>query len=373
MFTEKNVRRLVDAVYDASVDSTRWTSCFGMLTDMIDATAAGFVYVARGYECSTLSLYSGADDSALADYAYFSGRNPWIQQSKSLKAGTVFTDRALLPRNELHKTEYYADYLSRYDIAGAMGACIATGDTTSFLSISRPERRGEWSAEAEELIRVLVPHIQSAISIHHEIAIAEHERRLHQDVIRDLALAIVVVDGDQKIVSTNARAQRLLNFGDGLQVREGGLCAAHRDDAKLLSSLIQTALNSRTKPWEHAPRWINVRRPSGGRPLGVMAAPLPSLASVPTGGTSVTLFVVEFPRMMHSIAATLLKSLYDLTPAEARVAVAIGHGIAPRRVASATGSSLETVRKHLKRVFGKTRTRSQEELVRVVSTLPLLS
>src|SRR5205085_12098657 len=60
--------------------------------------------------------------------------------------------------------------------------------------------------------------------------------------------------------------------------------------------------------------------------------------------------------------ADIIAALFDLTPAEARVARGIAQGLAPAEVSKQLGLSYETVRSQLKRVFAKTSTKRQNEL-----------
>jgi DNA-binding CsgD family transcriptional regulator len=64
-----------------------------------------------------------------------------------------------------------------------------------------------------------------------------------------------------------------------------------------------------------------------------------------------------------------LRSLYGLTPAEARVAVRIGRGLSPKEIAVEHGSSWHTVRAQIRHIFSKTGKRSQSALARVVTLL----
>lgn len=65
----------------------------------------------------------------------------------------------------------------------------------------------------------------------------------------------------------------------------------------------------------------------------------------------------------------LLSSLFDLTPAEARVTRSLAEGGSLRRIAVESGLSIETVRSQLKQVFDKTQTRRQSELVGLLTRL----
>jgi DNA-binding CsgD family transcriptional regulator len=63
---------------------------------------------------------------------------------------------------------------------------------------------------------------------------------------------------------------------------------------------------------------------------------------------------------------SVLGGLFGMTPSEVRVAVGIVQGDTPQEIAVRLGLSVETVRSHLKRVFYKSSTRNQADLVRLV-------
>ena len=60
--------------------------------------------------------------------------------------------------------------------------------------------------------------------------------------------------------------------------------------------------------------------------------------------------------------AALIQGLFDLTPAEARVAQAIASSVQPVDISRQHGISVGTVRTHMKAVFAKTGTSRQAEL-----------
>jgi DNA-binding CsgD family transcriptional regulator len=65
--------------------------------------------------------------------------------------------------------------------------------------------------------------------------------------------------------------------------------------------------------------------------------------------------------------AEVLQALFDLTPAEARVARGIGQGQSLTAMAAELTVSQETLRKQLKAVFGKTGLRRQAELAALLA------
>jgi DNA-binding CsgD family transcriptional regulator len=62
----------------------------------------------------------------------------------------------------------------------------------------------------------------------------------------------------------------------------------------------------------------------------------------------------------------VLAGLFDMTPAEVRIAREIATGKSVEQIAAAGGNSTETVRTHLKRIMSKTGTRRQGELIQLL-------
>ena len=70
--------------------------------------------------------------------------------------------------------------------------------------------------------------------------------------------------------------------------------------------------------------------------------------------------------------AQLLRRLYGLTPAEARVALAMLDGGSLVALRDRFAVSENTLRTQIQRVYGKTGTRGQSSLIRLLSTIVVL-
>src|SRR5262249_37015403 len=73
------------------------------------------------------------------------------------------------------------------------------------------------------------------------------------------------------------------------------------------------------------------------------------------------------PERSSPMRSTYLQELYGLTAAEAAVAVETSRGEGMHAVSAAMGVSVTTAKTHLCRVFEKTGTRRQAELVRLMT------
>jgi DNA-binding CsgD family transcriptional regulator len=90
------------------------------------------------------------------------------------------------------------------------------------------------------------------------------------------------------------------------------------------------------------------------------------LTVVVTSQGTARIVLLTDPERVQGPSGALLRRLYRLTPAEARLAARIGQGEALADAAAALGISVGTARIHLKRIFGKTGTSRQAQLVQLI-------
>lgn len=76
--------------------------------------------------------------------------------------------------------------------------------------------------------------------------------------------------------------------------------------------------------------------------------------------------VVVDPEHDFKPTKALLRQLFNLTDAESEVALRMLRGDGPSVIAESTAVSITTVRTHVQRIFHKTRTHRQAELVRLL-------
>lgn len=82
--------------------------------------------------------------------------------------------------------------------------------------------------------------------------------------------------------------------------------------------------------------------------------------------------LVNDPEDTPPLDAQMLRAWYDLTPAEARMAVLLAGGLSLNEIVDRVGIGANTARTHLKSIFGKTGTRRQGDLIRLLLSNPTL-
>jgi DNA-binding CsgD family transcriptional regulator len=120
---------------------------------------------------------------------------------------------------------------------------------------------------------------------------------------------------------------------------------------------------------EEANGTLRVPRPAPALPLTIVALPLrdlqrgPVAAGISAGGEPAALLLISDPELRQAARREDLIQRFGLTRAEADFALEIVKGDGKRAAAARRGISYATARTHLSRIFEKTGTRRQAELV----------
>ena len=89
------------------------------------------------------------------------------------------------------------------------------------------------------------------------------------------------------------------------------------------------------------------------------------------GDQPLAMLLMHEPGRAIELDPFVVAAAFDLTPGEARVAVAAARGMSLQKVARQHAVSTNTVRTQLRSVFGKTGTTRQAELVSLLAGLPM--
>jgi DNA-binding CsgD family transcriptional regulator len=162
------------------------------------------------------------------------------------------------------------------------------------------------------------------------------------------------------VIRHNLRAQSLL--GDGLDLWRGTLKCSNPVDNLALIRLIAGIRHKTAQQQADPLPAVLAHRPSK-RPLVIHAVGLSGLASAIFSPAKSILLVTDAERRPPSTPADLLRKLFNLTMTESALLSHLEQEIALPAAAEIMGISFETGRSHLKRIFSKTGTSRQTELL----------
>ena len=172
------------------------------------------------------------------------------------------------------------------------------------------------------------------------------------------------MDAHAKVLVMNRSAEKLLAGDHGLKQIAQFLTALDVTEAKALQSAISSALSAREGTLR-APTPVSISRGEHRRPLQILVAPIPPQISGTNRQPAAALFISD-SEQAYEPNITLLQTAFSLTESEARVATALTLGKTIDQIAVEFGISPGTVRTHLKRIFAKTDTSRQSDLVRLL-------
>jgi pimeloyl-ACP methyl ester carboxylesterase/DNA-binding CsgD family transcriptional regulator len=221
-------------------------------------------------------------------------------------------------------------------------------------------------SQAEQtLLACLAPHFQRAHDIHLQLAEAEGERNALEGVMDRLPLGMAIVSGNGAIISVNRSLLSLARSQGSLRIEAGRLVSTPPDalDGALLHVLHGTASDEPL-------RLPGTTQPPGA-PLSLWISRLAPTAAARQLRQPERALVLAASQTTRALSEHGLATLFELTPAEARLTQQLALGRTLDEICQALDISSNTAKTHLKRVFAKVGVKRQSELMQAVYSSPL--
>lgn len=238
------------------------------------------------------------------------------------------------------------------------------------FSMGRHISQGKITEKDIAPLRLIAPHLRRAVTISHLLDIRQLEAATLAATLDLQASAILLVDAAMVLVHANSAGIALLELGSPIRSVAGCLKAPYplADDA--LASAVQQSTRNEAGLGR---RGIGVPlRDAEGTAFVVHVMPLrgSDIRANLSARAVAALFVApaSTPPQLPAAALTLL---YDLTPSETRIVELIASGRTSADISVELGIAPSTVKTHLLRIFDKTGTGRQAELIRLAASLTL--
>jgi DNA-binding CsgD family transcriptional regulator len=357
---------LIDRIGDAALEETRWPDVMRGVARHLDASSA--VMVRQNHASGLVQgIQVGLDPASEGLFRdHYSARNVLRQHSEIHEA---YGRRAVTVRPSvrelLHRSEYYNDFLKRFDMASLAWVFLDfDGEDATLITFGRPGGAESFeTADVERLTR-LMPHLMRSYAISRRLGGIGSATTALPRYLEPLPHGVVLLDALGRIVHANRSARAMAAARDGITFTRDGLAAATDPANEQLWDAISRAIDPRNRP--RPIRSVRLPRPSGARPLAVAVCPLEDGAfPFLFGRPSVLVEIRDLCSAGPAVDAWLAECL-DLTAAESRVAGLLLAGNDSFAIASRLGISRGTVRRYLEQLTRKTETHRQAELVRLL-------
>lgn len=373
--TDRQYDQLIGLIYEGVLEPEPWQSALPQLRDLLDAQVVSLVLRPPSAEDrgvilnsvrsdSTKQPLAGPDDWELTAYREeFFSLDPFV----NLPLDEVVALEDIMPDEELVSSDYYLHYLQPIDLFRILGVDTAEpGGMLARLRFSRRRKEARFNSQERELVARVTPHLRRAIQIYATLNRTTSERDVYAGAVSQLAVATIILDEQARALNTNAVAQVLLDQRDGLTLKGQHLHIEGRDINKELQQALADIIRAQQQGQATVVRALRVPRPSGRSDLGLIVRPVPvSQWSEGQSSPCAAVFISD-PDVHEQASKKTLGELFELTPAEANLAILLAQGLSLTEVSEAQNISPHTARAQLKSIFAKTGVSRQAELVRLI-------
>ncbi len=358
---------VLDAIHAAALSPPQWDGVLRQLASLTDCVAGGLTVERPATRQGTPLTYFGFDpDHVAKSFEHFLPMNPLFQIEARMQAGFVVANRDVVAPDVFRRSDFFNGWARPQGLCSPITVVIHRTETAYVpLTLVRPDGAGEVTTDGRALLSRLAPHLVHAMAVNVRLQRAGAGHDDFRNMLEALPCGAALVDEDKRIVFANARLSQLFDaakegpfrcLAGKIVVRDP---AADRDFQAALTAALGQAGRSRGSH-------ICLPYPTGDRQLTVRLSPLPATEmgwnALGDDGAGRARCMMLFS--MPDIAK--LAEEYGLTPAEARVLSALTNGKGLTAVARQLGISRSTAHSHLDKIFQKTGTNRQAELVGLV-------
>lgn len=361
---ENRYSSLIGEVYDTALDGTRWDAVLQRITDFTGAQAGGLVSKSHTGQIR-IACSIGVAPEFMQRYVDTYAQHDPMSAIELSDVGRIYSTEDWVPIDEFRKGVFYQEWARPQGLHDAVNSLL-DNSANGVSHISFMTARGLVDDRMRRAARAIIPHLRRAIVIGQTLSREAATAGPIADTLDALKTAVILLDADANITHTNTSGREILHRNDFLRSVLGRLVATDPE-------INRTIRESISAPPELAAVAKSIAFPftaqDGDRFVGHLL-PLHTGQRRQMGLTydaTAALFVTE-ASLDRKQAPQLIKSIFRLTPAELRVLLTIAEIGGVADAAKTLNIAESTVKTHLGRIFAKTNTGRQADLVRLLAT-----
>lgn len=372
MFSTNALSDLLAALYSTPLHPENWKSFLDRLSGLT-RFSNGFL-LTIGANRTPVALAAGGfgfNSEIIVQYGQgYAEIDPFGPPVLRNLGVAVIRGDCLVSRDELHKTEIYNGLLRKNEMESMVVLTFNRVDEGGdFISMWHRAKEGPMAETSIAILQMLLPHVHTTLKLRSALETAEIRGYFAELTLESISLAAFLVSASSKVLQMNKKAATLVQKADGLYLKRTHLAVRHSVEDEQLRLLIRCAALTGSR-LSHVPGGAClVSRQKSHRPLQVTVLPSKGTFQF-VGREPCVLVLANDPLAVPPSRASILRDLYRLTPAEARLADLLLTGLSVHETAERMNITLGTARFQLKRVLAKTDTHRQAELVRLMLSLP---
>lgn len=361
--TEERLNDIIAAIYDTALGDTPWT---GVLPQIADITG-GFAGALVLWDTATVTLpvmhHVGWDARVFEDYGnHYIKLDPRADIFPKRRDIEIYTDEMLISPEVKKHHEYFHWQRSagQHHAYGARLFCDREFEST--LMLGRSEKQGEAAAPDLSKLALLVPHLRRSITLGQKLG-----DRFSTEALDTLPFGAVILDEQSRVSFVNKAAARIAAADDGIRLSSRALSLWNGGEDAVLERVVSQYRRGLYVDLARERKRLSASRPSARQPYVLTVAPLPRRPASLVPANAVMICITD-PHEMSHLQSRSLADIFGLSPAEAELTLALVKTGALRLAARQRGLTDGSARQYMKRVFSKTGTCGQVELMALILT-----
>jgi DNA-binding CsgD family transcriptional regulator len=349
--------QLIDRIYESSFVPEHWPGVLDELGRTAEATGGSLFITKAEVQYWTASPEIRERAGRMVNEGWF-WRGQFAARALAARHAGFLTELDILTPDELDLEPVYRDFWRPQGLGWAVGTIlpIPTGENVMFVMTRRTERGPVERAVVQKLDE-LRPHLARSALLSARLQL--ERARIASETLAVIGLPALVLDERGKVLAANHLIEAMTSY---VQWRaQDRVSLKDRAADQLLSNAIAaidvTGGSERSFP---------VRDTGADAMMVAHVVPI-RLSARDIFVRCAAVLVLTPVTLPRALPVELVQSLFDLTPAEARVARSLSAGETVEKIASIGGVSLNTVRSQLRCVLEKTGCHRQAEVVALLS------
>lgn len=357
----------VDLIYEAAFVPDNWNKVLDRMARAIGAEGT-VLFNSRAASTRWLASEGIMDliDRIVAED--WTSRNPRAERLLAAQHHGFLNEADEFTEDDYGRFPIYTDLMQPcgYGFGAATAILAPSGDNLVF-SVEKKRVKGPVDRQGIAYLDALRPHLARAAMMSSRLEFERIQAAMQALKMAGLPAAVLGEDG------------RVLNANDQMEAFGAQIVFTAHDRLRFQNADAQRHLDAALR----RPQFIRsgTSRASQSFPLPRVEDTPPAVVHLlPVRGNArdifarAAFFLIVTPIDTGSVpTAELIAGLFDLSPAEARIARALASGATVAGAAGQLGLSPETVRTHIKAIFSKTGLSRQADLLAILARVPSLA
>jgi DNA-binding CsgD family transcriptional regulator len=366
---------VISDIYDCALEPDNWPIALANVTRVMGGAYCSISLVSVPLQNTALSAHSPFNEEVIRDlYANHVADLPGLSDLAQGPLDEPSTSYEPGGFEAFSKTRFYQEWVAPNGLSDATLCKIAhTGDRVGVFAAVMSQSHGPITERDHWIVRSIAPHLRRAVMIGD---LFERQQQLVQGYARlvdAVPTPLILTDRYAKVLQINQAADSVLAQGRTLAIHRGVLTAGTQVKMRSIHGLL--AYKSLSEAIERAAqddvalgqRGVGIALEAPGEsPVVAYVLPLqasPIRSAFHSGAVAVFLSTRDHSR---PVMDSLLATLFDLTPAEARIVPEVLRGAGVKEIAKKLCVSDNTVKSQLKCIYEKTGTNKLTQLAALV-------